>query len=152
MLMFSKISVKSFVYDLIDVFMFPNEEIQKIYKKHKINKCYLDQNLSDTDSSSMFFLFICDLQCNLKENEAKDLIFEIILKSKLFDRIDLSADYFEKFQRKNPDLKKQVGLFEVENIGKTNIITIALNTKEYYEKFNDYSDKKKTQRFKKISP
>ena len=152
MLMFSKISVKSFVYDLIDVFMFPNEEIQKIYKKHKINKCYLDQNLSDTDSSSMFFVFICDLQCNLKENEAKDLIFEIILKSKLFDRIDLSADYFEKFQRKNPDLKKQVGLFEVENIGKTNIITIALNTKEYYEKFNDYSDKKKTQRFKKISP
>ena len=150
--MFSKISVKSFVYDLIDVFMFPNEEIQKIYKKHKINKCYLDQNLSDTDSSSMFFVFICDLQCNLKENEAKDLIFEIILKSKLFDRIDLSADYFEKFQRKNPDLKKQVGLFEVENIGKTNIITIALNTKEYYEKFNDYSDKKKTQRFKKISP
>ena len=152
MLMFSKISVKSFVYDLIDVFMFPNEEIQKIYKKHKINKCYLDQNLSDTDSSSMFFVFICDLQCNLKENEAKDLIFEIILKSKLFDRIDLSADYFEKFQRKNPDLKKQVGLFEVENIGRTNIITIALNTKEYYEKFNDYSDKKKTQRFKKISP
>ena len=152
MLMFSKISVKSFVYDLIDVFMFPNEEIQKIYKKHKINKCYLDQNLSDTDSSSMFFVFICDLQCNLKENEAKDLIFEIILKSKLFDRIDLSTDYFEKFQRKNPDLKKQVGLFEVENIGKTNIITIALNTKEYYEKFNDYSDKKKTQRFKKISP
>ena len=31
MLMFSKISVKSFVYDLIDVFMFPNYETQKIY-------------------------------------------------------------------------------------------------------------------------
>ena len=33
MLMFSKVSVKSFVYDLIDVFMFPNNEIQKIYTK-----------------------------------------------------------------------------------------------------------------------
>ena len=106
MLMFSKISVKSFVYDLIDVFMFPNEEIQKNYNKHKINKCYLDQNLTDTNSSSMFFVFVCNLQCNLKENEVKDLIFEIILKSKLFDRIDLSADYFEKFQCKNPDLEK----------------------------------------------
>ena len=106
MLMFSKISVKSFVYDLIDVFMFPNEEIQKLYNKHKINKCYLDQNLTDTNSSSMFFVFVCNLQCNLKENEVKDLIFEIILKSKLFDRIDLSADYFEKFQCKNPDLEK----------------------------------------------
>ena len=29
MLMFSKISVKGFVYDLIDVFMFPNYETQK---------------------------------------------------------------------------------------------------------------------------
>ena len=34
MLMFSKLSIKSFVYDLIDVFMFPNEEIKKIYKKY----------------------------------------------------------------------------------------------------------------------
>ena len=30
MLMFSKVSIKSFVYDIIDVFMFPNEEIKKI--------------------------------------------------------------------------------------------------------------------------
>ena len=34
MLTFSKVSIKSFVYDLIDVFMFPNYEIQKIYDKH----------------------------------------------------------------------------------------------------------------------
>ena len=36
-LMFSKVSIKSFVYDLIDVFMFPNSEIQKIYRKYKAN-------------------------------------------------------------------------------------------------------------------
>ena len=29
MLTFSKVSVKSFAYDLIDVFMFPNDEIKK---------------------------------------------------------------------------------------------------------------------------
>ena len=32
MLMFSKVSIKAFVYDLIDVFMFPNEDVQKIYQ------------------------------------------------------------------------------------------------------------------------
>ena len=31
MLMFCKTSIQSFVYDLIDVFMYPNEEISKIY-------------------------------------------------------------------------------------------------------------------------
>ena len=41
MLMFSKFSIKSFVCDLIDVFMFPNEETKQIYKKYKINRCYL---------------------------------------------------------------------------------------------------------------
>ena len=50
MLMFSKVSIKSFVYDLIDVFMFPNEDI--------------NQNLTNTDSTSTFFVFICDLKCS----------------------------------------------------------------------------------------
>ena len=36
MLMFSKVSMKSFVYDFIDVFMFANEEIQKIYAEFNI--------------------------------------------------------------------------------------------------------------------
>ena len=41
MLMFSKFLIKSFVYDLIDVFMFPNEEIQKLYAEFNIKRCYL---------------------------------------------------------------------------------------------------------------
>ena len=97
MLMFSKISVKGFVYELIDVFTFPNYETQKIYDKYKISRCYFDQNLTDTDSTSMFFVFICDLQCNLREDKARDIIFEIMLKSKIFHRLDISADYFEQF-------------------------------------------------------
>ena len=30
MLMFSKVSLKSYVYDIIDVFCFPNEEVKQI--------------------------------------------------------------------------------------------------------------------------
>ena len=44
MLMFSKVSIKSFVYDMIDVFMFPNEEIKQIYQKYNISKCLVEQN------------------------------------------------------------------------------------------------------------
>ena len=33
MLMLSKVSIKSFAYDLIDVYMFPNEETNKIYNE-----------------------------------------------------------------------------------------------------------------------
>ena len=52
-------------------------------------------------------------------------------KSKIFDRIDLSDDFWEQFGIQNKKLKKQVGLFEIENINKPNVITIALNPKEY---------------------
>ena len=34
---FSKVSIKSFLYDLINVFMFPNEEIKKIYAEFKVD-------------------------------------------------------------------------------------------------------------------
>ena len=111
MLMFSKVSIKSFVYDIIDVFMFPNEEIKKIYEKYKINKCLVEQNLTDTDSTSKFFVFICDLACDVREDEARDIIFEVILKSKIFGRLDLSHEYFEKFNCHNTDLKKKGRLF-----------------------------------------
>ena len=46
MLMFSKVSIKTFVYDLIDVFIFPDQEIQEIYQKYQVDKCYLYQNLT----------------------------------------------------------------------------------------------------------
>ena len=95
--MFSKLSIKSFVYDLIDVFMFPNQEIKKIYEKYQINKCYLYQNLTDTDSTSVFFVFICNLNSCISEDKAKDIIFEVMIQSEIFDRLDLSAELWDKF-------------------------------------------------------
>ena len=60
MLMFCKTSNHSFVYDLIDVFMYPNDEISKIYDKYEIQGCFLYQNLTDTDSTSIFCFYLED--------------------------------------------------------------------------------------------
>ena len=66
-LMFSKISIQSFVYDLIDVFMFPDDFVKEVYKKNEIQKCFLFQNLTDADSTSLFFIFIFKLSCSIYE-------------------------------------------------------------------------------------
>ena len=67
--MFSKVSMKRFVYNLIDVFMFPNEEIKKIYDEYNVQRC-LYQNLTDTDSSSVFLLlFVIQVLLLMKENQ-----------------------------------------------------------------------------------
>ena len=147
--MFSKVSIKSFVYDLVDVFMFPNHDIQEIYQQYQVNRCSLYQNLTDTDSTSMFFVFICDLNSCVSEDKARNIIFDVMTKSKIFDRLDLLAEFYEQFNCRNEDLRKRVGLFEIESIDKPNVITIALNPKEYYEHFVDHSGNKKHKGLKK---
>ena len=49
-------------------------------------------------------------------------------------------------------MQKRIGLFEIENIDKANVITIALNPKEYYERFIDHTDNKKHKGLNKSTP
>ena len=48
--------------------------------------------------------------------------------------------------------EKKGAFFEIENIDKANIITIALNPKEYYERVADTTDNKKHKGLKKSTP
>ena len=50
------------------------------------------------------------------------------------------------------NLKKRLGFFEVENIDKPNVITIALNPKEYYKRFIGHSENKKHKGIQKSTP
>ena len=122
--------------------------LHKYVYKHKY-KCYLYQNLTDTDSTSVFFVFICELDCAVDERKSRQTIFKVMIKSKIFNRLDLSDDFWDQFGFQNKKLKKHVGFFEIENINKANIITTALNPKEYYEKLEDHSDNKKHKGLKK---
>ena len=47
--MFVKVSLMSFVYNIIDVFCFPTTEVLDIYKQKKIIKCIVFLNSTDTD-------------------------------------------------------------------------------------------------------
>ena len=87
MLMFAKLSIKSFVYDLIDIFSFPNDKIQQIYDYYQMERCFLYQNLTETDSTSLFFNFICKLDCSVPESEAKKKIFRMFEKIKNLKQI-----------------------------------------------------------------
>ena len=153
MLMFSKTSIQTFIYNLIDVFMFPDDVVKKISKtKNEIQNCFLFQNVTDTDSTSLFFIFICKLPCSINKKAARNIIFEVLTKSKVLNRLDLSDDFWEQFNVQNKSLKKQVGLYEVENISNTNILTITINPKEYFQKYKDFSISKKHKALKKNTP
>ena len=90
--MFAKTSIASFVYDVTGVFCFPEDDpkAQAIFDKHKIEKRFLYQNLTDTDSTSLFFVFICNLNCQLNKKGSRNVIFEVIINSKIVERLGLA--------------------------------------------------------------
>ena len=95
MLMFSKLSLYSFVCDIIDVFCFPEEDetIKNIYEKYRIPKYFIYQNLTDTDSTSLFFIFVCSLNSQLNEKDNIKVMLEVLTQLKILKRRDLSDDF-----------------------------------------------------------
>ena len=56
LLMFAKLSLKSFIYSLIETLHFANEVVRGIYKKYQIEKILCNHIPTDTDRTSLQFI------------------------------------------------------------------------------------------------
>ena len=92
----------------IDVFMFPNDTTKSIYKKYNVEKCYVFQCLTDTDSTSINFIFICEKSSIVDEKNARNIIFEVIVSSKILNRLDLSETFGSNLGFKIKNLRKKL--------------------------------------------
>ena len=68
-----------------------------IYDKHNIEKYILYQHLTNTESMSLFFVFIYNLNCQLNEKHPRNVIFEVMIYLKIFERLDLSNAFWSQF-------------------------------------------------------
>ena len=82
-----------------------------------------------------------------------NVIFEVMIKSKIFERLDLSNEFWSQFNVRDTSTEKQV---EIESIGNPNIIMVAVNPKEYLEEYRvsikNTSFNKKHKELKKDTP
>ena len=92
------------------------------------------------------------LNCQLNEKDSRNVIFEVMINSKIFERLDLSNEFWSQINVHDTSTEKQVGLYEIENIENPNIVTTAVNLKEYFEKYRDKSFNKKHKGLKKDTP
>ena len=99
--------------------------------------------MTDTDSCFLQFLFVWDSRFQISEKESRNLIFKILLQSKLKKRLDTSDKFYDYIGWGNTNLQKQVGLYAVESIDNPNIINVAVNPKEYFEYFREKNLNKK---------
>ena len=77
LLMFAKLSLKSFIYDVIEAFCFPDENIKEIFKNYMIERVVIFHVLTDTGSTSLTVIFISDRNSDIPESKYRDMIFEI---------------------------------------------------------------------------
>ena len=97
-------------------------------------------------------MFICSFDSELRESEARKVIFECMINSKILERLDLSDDFWKKFKVQNKKTKKETGLYEIESINNENICTIAVNPKEYFETFKNRKINKKHKDVRRNTP
>ena len=77
------------------------------------------------------------------------MIFDVLVVSKVINRLDLSDDFWAQFGVQNKKLKKQVRLYEIDSIDNPNILTVSIYPKEYFEKYRDKTSNKKRKGLKK---
>ena len=73
LLMFAKLSLKSFNYELVETFCFLKENVKK-YDKYNIEKVNIYHILTDTDSTSLKFVFVSDPNNDIPESKYRHII------------------------------------------------------------------------------
>ena len=151
LLMFAKLSLKSFIYSLAELLAFPeeNETVEKIYRKYEIERIFCYHILTDTDSISPNFLIISHVGSTFPESKVRDILFEIFSSTEIRKRFDKSDKFWEQFGVYKPENQKVLGLYEVESINDPCLVTLATNPKEYLEYFKSESINKKHKDIKK---
>lgn len=88
-LMFAKLSLMSFIYELIETFYFRSEIVKKIYQKYLIEKVYIYYRLSDTDSTCLKSIFV-STDNDILDRKFREIIFEVIIAGEIYNRFDFN--------------------------------------------------------------
>ena len=93
MLMIAKISLMSSVYDVLETVYFPNKITRDLYQKYSVKKILLYHVLTDTDSTCLFFVFVCKPECEVPGKKFRNFIIEIIMRNEVSSMSDASGEF-----------------------------------------------------------
>ena len=100
LLIFAKRSLKSFIYSLVELLHFQQKKPQKqlpFTKKYDNEQIFCSQVLTDTDSTSIRFIFVSDLPVSYPESDVRDILFEIFSKTEIREGFHQSDEFWRCF-------------------------------------------------------
>ena len=113
LLIFTKLSLKSFIYSLVELLSFPEENpvVTKIYDKYAIEKILCYHVLTDTDNTSIQFIIVSDPTSTYLECDMRDILLEIFSYTDIRHRFDKSDNFWRQFGVYCPKNQKILGLY-----------------------------------------
>ena len=91
---------------MIKTFCFPNNKTKEVYEKYLIDLIYPYHILTDTGSTSLFFIFVCKLESSISNEKYRDCLSEVVKANEVLHRFVTSHEFGEKFSARNESLKK----------------------------------------------
>ena len=82
------------------------ENTREIYAKNDIEYVYVYQILTDTDSTSLQFLIICNEKSTKNDREYRDVIFDVTNSNDVFKRFDTSTHFGKNLTPETKKLEK----------------------------------------------
>ena len=152
MLMFAKLSLKSFIYSLAELLTFPEGIVREIYDEYLIERILVFHILTNTASASIQFVAVSSVDSTFTKPEFRNILFRIFSNTDIRERFDKSDDFWNCFGMYDFSNQKVLVLYEVENINDPCYVTLAVNPKEYFEYFKSNNVNKKHNGIKKGSP
>ena len=96
LLMFAKLSLKSFIYSLVELSSFSEENpvVAKIYDKYNIEQVLYYQVMTDTDSTSLQFIIVSDPTSTYPKCNVRNMLFEIFSYTEIRHKFDKSDKFW----------------------------------------------------------
>ena len=123
-------SGKMLMFDLIEIFYFPNIKTKMIYRSYGIGRILPIHIFADTDGTSLLFHIICEAENLIPDNKFRGIIFEVIVQNDIISRFDTSHEYRERFNVRNKNLEITLGYCEIESIDNPCQVVVVVNPKE----------------------
>ena len=84
--------------------------VREIYKKYQIDRILRYHILTDTDGTSLRFIAISEASSDFEESKVRDIIFEVIVKTSIYKRFDLSLTLFGTILKLKEQKQKKIRL------------------------------------------
>ena len=94
--------------------------------------------MTNTDFGSLKFIVIVEDLCDCGEREMRNILLRIFLDNDIQHRLLLSGDFFAQFNKKIEAVRKQISLYEFDNVEHGIICAICISYKEYFELYGIY--------------